>query len=326
MNPFRLHYKKTEDKVTSLFVHLLEKCGLVSEFIRELQWDSGEFLSDDYKFRSGLQLHNNFAFPVKHAFVLGISNTGEVSDAPLPSDQKEGHPDAFFYDEQHQTLILVEVKVGVGKLFRAQLNSHKSKVKSVDKWTERQISWKSIREKLKNKLNSGLKNQPLHSYIINNFIGVLNEEVIGDEFDEDYLIWLAQDNGELIRTLLSCLHRYHSGLKYVLPKGNHNEVRLQIDETRVFTFVLNQSRIILHFGGSKGYRWRLKINKEYGIHYDQGDKYQNELSLPFSSIDPNTLLLKPTMCSNVNQPFSVKELIHQSFIENPKLRKLSSIR
>lgn len=325
MNPFRLNYKKPEDKVTNLFVHVLEKCGLLSEFIQEIEWNTGEVLTNNFKFKNGLQLHKDFALPVKHAFVLGISNTGEVSDGPFPADQKEGHPDAYFYDEQHQTLILVEVKVGAGKLYRSQLDSHKSKVKTVVEWHESQISWQAVRDTLKAKLNSSLKNHSLYSYIINNFIGVLNEEVIGDEYDEDYFIWIAQDDAELIKNLLSCLSEYHSGYKYVLPKGNHNEVRLQIDETRVFTFVLNQSRIIMHFGGTKGYKWRLQINENFGIHYDQGDKYQNELSIPFSAIDPNTLSLKPSQNRLGNPSLTVKDLIHQSFSENPKLRRLSMI-
>ena len=69
LNPFRLNYKKTEDKVTSLFVHVLKQSGLLSELIREIKWDSGEILSGDYNFTSGLQLHNDFMYPVKHAFI-----------------------------------------------------------------------------------------------------------------------------------------------------------------------------------------------------------------------------------------------------------------
>jgi len=323
MNPFRLNYKKTEDKVTSLLIHVLKQCGLVSEFIQELQWDSGIVLFGKYNFRSGLQLHNDFNLPVKHAFVLGISNTGELYEDPLPTQNKEGHPDAFFYDEQHQIIILVEVKVGLGKLYRSQINSHKSKIKCVSNWSEGFISWKSIKDLLKNKLSSSFNSQPLHSYILNNFIGVLNEEVIG-EYDEDYFIWIAEDNAELIKNLLLFLRECHPSYNYHLPKGNHNEVQVKLNSTRVFTFVLHQSRIILHFGGTRGYDWRIKINREYGIFYDQGDKYQDELSFPFDSIDPNTLMLKSTSGRDDIQPVSINDFIHKSFIENPKIKKLIS--
>jgi hypothetical protein len=71
-----------------------------------------------------------------------------------------------------------------------------------------------------------------------------------------------------------------------------------------------------------GYNWRMKIKREYGIHYDQGDNYQNEISIPFSSIDPTTLNLIPKIENYVeSELMNVGHLISKTYLENPKLNK-----
>jgi hypothetical protein len=60
--------------------------------------------------------------------------------------------------------------------------------------------------------------QALPSYILNNFIGVLNEEVIG-EYDKDYLLWLAQDNEILFRNLIDNLYEKIKITKLYYLKG-----------------------------------------------------------------------------------------------------------
>lgn len=44
MNPFRLNYKKREDKVTSLFIHILEQCDLKTEFLQNSMEPEKRFL------------------------------------------------------------------------------------------------------------------------------------------------------------------------------------------------------------------------------------------------------------------------------------------
>jgi hypothetical protein len=324
LNPFRINYRKTEDKVTNLFVHVLDHCKLVPGLLQSVPWKGSNSFSLNQRFSSGLQLHNDFTLPVREAYLLGISNTGGVINNGLPADEKEGHPDAYFYDAVNQILVLIEVKVGVGELYKAQLDSHKLKVKQVpkDSWNQAEITWQTIKMLLKEKLDGILMNSELPSYIINNFIGVLNEEVLGEKFDADYLIWLAGTHGNLVRNLLTCLFENYGNYFVTLPKKNHNEVRFHIGNERVATFILNQSRFILHPGGATDLQWRQQIYNDYGVIYDQGVMYPNEFSLPLSDIDPITLEFIPKKETYLEtELLNMRLLMKRTFMENRRLQR-----
>ncbi|MFB6367157.1 hypothetical protein ACFCP7_24540 [Paenibacillus elgii] len=157
MNPFRINYKKSEDKVTYLLVHVLEHCQLITDFLRLINWKQPfKPIEMNQHFTANLQLHNDFTLPVKHAYILGISNTGQIIDDALPAKEDEGHPDAYFYDEENQVLILVEVKVGNGTLYSSQITNHKSKVSHIleQSWIHSEIAWEEIKIFLKSKLQS----------------------------------------------------------------------------------------------------------------------------------------------------------------------------
>ncbi|WP_442598179.1 hypothetical protein [Neobacillus sp. D3-1R] len=320
MNPFSLKYKKPEDKITSLFTHTLSQCNLIESLFRSIY---GQEISEINRntYEIGLQLHNKFRMPVKKAYLLSISNNGEITRGVTSVENKEGNPDAYFYDKQNQIIVLLETKIGSGVIYEDQLERHKTKVESFTSknWKQETVTWNWVKEFLYNQLFEHYQHNELATYIINNFIGVLNDEVLG-VYDENYFLWVSGNRQTLINNLLNALKSQFSNYNVLLPNGNHNEVRLMIGNSRFATFVLNQNRFILHPGGQRGYKWRVDIWNNYRIIYDQGAKYPNELSIPFTAIDENTLTLKSN--NNVNTRddyFNLINLISKTLIENPRL-------
>lgn len=318
MNPFLLNYKKAEDRVTNLFMHVLTKCSLVNPFLEHV------YEVDSFKnsiFSTGLQMHNEFTLPVKKAYILSISNTGNIANNRITNEKEEGNPDAYFYDIQNQTLVFIEVKIGRGVLHQDQLERHKSKVKSFpsDQWIHQTISWSWIRDFLKMKLKANCSE--LENYVINNFIGVINDEIIGANYDKDYFLWLSDNYRNLIKNISWFLSTLNINYEIELPYGNHNEVRYLIGNTRFVTFVLNKDRFILHPGGKKGLNWRRIIYENYGVIYDQGDKYPNELCIPFTSINEATLTIKPNKNNYILDDFyDLRKIIVMTLKENRKIK------
>lgn len=320
MNPFRLTYKKREDKVTSLFIHILKKCDLFQDFLSEIKWDKQIDPFTDSTYRTGLQLHTIFPYPVKEALLLGISGTGTTEEfSLLPQKNKGGHPDAYVYDVINQRIVVIEVKVGNNLLSHEQLLSHKTKVPTiaVNDWSHGYMDWYKVRDFLISKLEM-FKGKELQTYILVNFIGMLQEEVIA-EYNEEYLIAYSGEYGLLVFNLLQHLKVCYKNYDYKLEHKTHNEVRLMIQGIRVATFILDKQRFIMNYGGKNGLKWRRNIESEYGVIYNQGDLYPHELCIPYINIDPVTLFLKPN--KQCTHSLSLKDLIGETFKINKKLSK-----
>lgn len=319
MNPFYLNYNKSEDRVTHLLIHVLNQCGLTNQFLKHTFQNC---IFENALFYSELQMHREFHQPVKNAFVLSISNTGQISDTVTLNEKESGHPDALFYDTHSQTLVIVEVKIGKGVLSQNQIERHLSKVKDFprNQWIHETITWSSIKDFFKNSLHDNCTE--LQNYILNNFIGVINDEIIGYKYDEDYFLWLSGHNKKLMTNILKFL----SSLKLDYIKnphyGSHNEIRYLIGNRRFITFILNKNRLILHPGGEKGLRWRKHIQENYGIFYDQGESYPSELCIPFASINDESLNLIPNSETfQIDEFFNLKSIILNTLLENRNLKK-----
>lgn len=306
MNPFRLNYKKREDKVTNLLIHVLQRCNLFVEFLNAIRWEAQEITFSTSTYNSGLQVHSDFRKAVENAYILGISNSGKI-EPHTPSSQKESNPDAYLYEKTSRSLVFIEVKVGDGALTENQINRHKLRVPDFPKneWILGQMNWFMIRDFFKEQLQSiKCRESELYTYIIENFIGVLQEEVLG-EYNEEYLIHVSGERSLLVKNLLTLLRNKYANFTTKLENGSHDAVQFKIGSTRIATFVLKSDRFILHPGKSYGYEWRHRIKEGYGIYYDQGELYEDELCIPYDSINPLNLEL----ISNNQSPLFIEDLL-----------------
>jgi hypothetical protein len=340
VNPFLIDYSKKEDKVTGLLMHVLEKCDCIPDFLASIDWENEHDFSQNKFEDCGLQLHKDFDKPVKKAFILGISNDEiDDEDSNSPSEKVDGNPDAYMYDKEKEVLILIEVKVGKGKLTEDQLERHQLKVKNKYlTWTRKTILWSDVEKFFAKKLdNVNPLTDPLRHYIISNFIGVLNQDVVSTTttYNKEYFLQLAGEYRLHVERIIEYIEKNYDGYIAIPYKGSHKEIRYicsNNNKTRFVTFVLSgkEPRFILHPGSPTGYNWRMKISKKYGIHFVQKTKdntykiYESELSIPLSAIDPQTLKLKPKEGYQIDDNDdlrNLKSLINKTVEINKNLNK-----
>lgn len=329
LNPFRTNYDKAEDKITDVFIHVLQKCNLFAEFLKVVKWNTQTPPDLRESTRLQLQLHGDFDLSVKHAYILGVSTTGKAIDfEENQTEKKKGHPDAYIYDKQSETIVLFESKVGKNLLKKSQITRHKKVVLSIPEdypWHEGYISWAEVMSFFDHIRSSLLGQNELYNYIIGNFVGVLSEDVLGI-YDEEYYLHLAGHHRELITNIMALLRQLSRNYDYPpkLEDNKHDACQFNIQGTRVATFVLRHERFILHPGAGIGKKWADKMKDEYGIYYHQDGSYGGkELSIPFENIDPVTLELISTK-EYVGAVPTIKDLIVQTFQVNNKLRKKRS--
>jgi hypothetical protein len=325
INPFSVGYKKQEDKITALLNHVLEECNLINSFLTY-------FLEEDFMncdFDLDLQLHNKFKKPVKKAILIGISNLEELQ--VISSSKEDGNPDAYYYDTKNKILVLVETKIGIGRLTSDQMKRHKRKLGSNINWKDKVIYWDDVVSFFNNIYQT--TNSEVQKYIIRNFIGALNQDVLG-HFDEEYYCHLAGNNSTLVKNILFFIEEHFKGYRQELFNKTHNELRFfSHKKDRFFTIILNHNRVILHYNGDKGFKLREELNERYGVFYPQTNKkgsteiYTNELSIPFKCINKDTLKIEPefvhefSVKNDILDLLDLKELIKHSLRENFNLRR-----
>jgi hypothetical protein len=334
VNPFLIDYSKKEDKVTGLLMHVLEKCDYIPDFLASIDWENEHDFSQNKFEDCGLQLHKDFDKPVKKAFVLGISNDEiDDEDSDSPSEKTDGNPDAYMYDKEKEVLILIEVKVGKGKLTHDQLERHQRKVKNKYlTWVKKTILWNDVERFFTKKLDTmNPSDDPLRYYIISNFIGVLNQDVISTTttYNKEYFLHLTGKYRLQVERIIEYIEKNYDGYIALPYTGSHKEVRYICKDnhkTRFVTFVLNgeEPRFILHPGSKIGCKWKMEILKKYGIQFVQKGNYPSELSIPLSAIDPQTLKLKPKEGYRIDDNDdlrNLKSLINKTVEINKKLNK-----
>jgi hypothetical protein len=326
INPFSTGYKKQEDKITALLNHVLEECKLSNIFL-------SHFLDDNFKecnFELDLQLHNKFKKPVNKAILIGICNQVEGEDKE--TDKEDGNPDAYFYDKKNKILVLIETKIGIGKLANDQMERHKKKLDKNFNWIEKIIYWDEV-VSFFDKIYESIDNE-LEKYIIRHFSGTLYQDVLG-VFDFDYYCHLAGNYSTLVRNILLHLEEKFDGYRKELVNKTHDELRFYTEgqqKDRFFTIVLRHNRVILHYTGDQGFLLRREFKERYGIHYLQTNRhgseeiYIKELSIPFDRINKYTLKLKEIIVhetsfhNDIVDLLDLKELIKHCLKENSKLK------
>ncbi|GED34463.1 hypothetical protein P9G84_31035 [Brevibacillus centrosporus] len=203
-NPFLLRYKKEENQVTELLLHVLDETGLAGPFLASLL-DQPNLATKN--FTMDTQLHRSFPNKVRSRIVLGISANGVLNESS--SDLVNGDPDGYFYSSSSEYIVLLEVKVGSAELYSDQLDRHANRVPATPFSEHIPCKWESVVTFFQEQLGSepeGAKN----AYIIRNFLDFLKKQALGLAPDEESLFYRSGRHEKTVRMI----HDYLTGLKY----------------------------------------------------------------------------------------------------------------
>ncbi|MGG0937060.1 hypothetical protein ABHN11_13230 [Brevibacillus centrosporus] len=202
-NPFLLRYKKEENQVTELLIHVLDETGLAGPFLSILL-DQPNL--ETQSFTMDTQLHRNFSNDIKSGIVLGISANAVLNESN--SDLIDGDPDGYFYSSSSEFIVLLEVKVGSAELYSDQLDRHANRV-PVTTLEHKRCKWEAVVTFFQEQLGrepEGTKN----GYIIQNFLDFLKKQALGLEPDEESLFYRSGRHEKTVRMI----HDYLTALNY----------------------------------------------------------------------------------------------------------------
>ena len=294
INPFFLSYSQKENKVTELFLHVLQETGLISSFFDTL-WPGHHFKSCHFTDVNS-QLSRNFEKEVQSAYILGISTTGEllVSESD-DSHEKDGYPDGYFYDSQNKVLVLLESKIKSYELTQDQLNRHQARVVNDihNDWNQKIITWEKVRDFLETS-RAEFDADDKNAYIINHFNDLINIELL-NEFHSESFFYKAHQHQELAKQLhdqiIECIEM-NDHIKLDPPylnSGNKDCVEYKTNKGSIAAIDLKAQRLILKPGRKHGLRMKEKYGKVYsGSHENRDDEY----SIALENIDLNTMSFK----------------------------------